>query len=215
MVGRKKRFYSQYARSITIRYLAPIEFFERAGISMARGDRGCHRRDQGGIPGDPRRRRRPHPAHRVPARTCRTISWAELNNSPRWSAFHLFKMGKLIEENAAQCPTDHAGARRCALSPISRGRTPSAMFSLLKPKTRILGPTRASPTCGSSRTCRSSSPKAVDFRVGNDTRQWVPGRAWVFDDTIEHEAWNDSDQLRVVLIFDDLAPAALAGRSGR
>ena len=33
-------------------------------------------------------------------------------------------------------------------------------------------------------------------------RQWVPGEAWVFDDTIEHEARNDSDKLRVVLIFD-------------
>jgi aspartyl/asparaginyl beta-hydroxylase (cupin superfamily) len=42
----------------------------------------------------------------------------------------------------------------------------------------------------------------VRFRVGNDSRQWVPGKAWVFDDTIEHEAWNDSDKLRVVLIFD-------------
>ena len=45
-------------------------------------------------------------------------------------------------------------------------------------------------------------PEDCGFRVGNDTRQWVPGKAWVFDDTIEHEAWNDSDKLRVVLIFD-------------
>jgi aspartate beta-hydroxylase len=45
-------------------------------------------------------------------------------------------------------------------------------------------------------------PDHCGFRVGNDTRRWVPGRAWVFDDTIEHEAWNDSDLLRVVLIFD-------------
>ena len=29
----------------------------------------------------------------------------------------------------------------------------------------------------------------------------------MFDDTIEHEAWNHSDQLRVVLIFDLWAPA--------
>jgi aspartyl/asparaginyl beta-hydroxylase (cupin superfamily) len=28
------------------------------------------------------------------------------------------------------------------------------------------------------------------------------GEAWVFDDTIEHEAWNDSDRIRTVLIFD-------------
>jgi aspartyl/asparaginyl beta-hydroxylase (cupin superfamily) len=45
-------------------------------------------------------------------------------------------------------------------------------------------------------------PAGCAFRVGNETREWVPGKAWVFDDTIEHEAWNDSDQLRTVLIFD-------------
>jgi len=30
----------------------------------------------------------------------------------------------------------------------------------------------------------------------------VPGKAWVFDDTIEHEAWNNSDKLRVIFMFD-------------
>ncbi len=40
------------------------------------------------------------------------------------------------------------------------------------------------------------------FRVGNETREWRLGEAWVFDDTIEHEAWNDSDELRVILICD-------------
>jgi aspartyl/asparaginyl beta-hydroxylase (cupin superfamily) len=54
----------------------------------------------------------------------------------------------------------------------------------------------------------------VRFRVGNDVREWVPGRAWVFDDTIEHEAWNDSDKLRVVLIFDIWHPH-LRPRRGR
>ena len=45
-------------------------------------------------------------------------------------------------------------------------------------------------------------PIGSGFRVGNQSRQRAPGQAWVFDDTIEHEAWNDSEHLRVVLIFD-------------
>ena len=32
------------------------------------------------------------------------------------------------------------------------------------------------------------------------------GEAWVFDDTIEHEAWNSSGEPRVVLIFDIWRP---------
>jgi aspartyl/asparaginyl beta-hydroxylase (cupin superfamily) len=45
-------------------------------------------------------------------------------------------------------------------------------------------------------------PGNCRFRVGNETREWKMGEAFVFDDTIEHEAWNDSDQMRAVLIFD-------------
>jgi aspartyl/asparaginyl beta-hydroxylase (cupin superfamily) len=45
-------------------------------------------------------------------------------------------------------------------------------------------------------------PEGCGFRVGGETRAWREGEAFAFDDTIEHEAWNDSDRLRVVLIFD-------------
>jgi len=45
-------------------------------------------------------------------------------------------------------------------------------------------------------------PPSCGFRVGAETREWREGRAWVFDDTFEHEAWNGSDEPRIVLIFD-------------
>lgn len=45
-------------------------------------------------------------------------------------------------------------------------------------------------------------PGPAGFRVGNETREWKIGTAWVFDDTIEHEAWNDADATRVIMIFD-------------
>jgi aspartate beta-hydroxylase len=126
--------------------------------------------------------------------------WVQLNNSPRWSAFHLYKMGTLIEENAAKCPKTMK-ALEAAPQPDQPGRTPAAMFSLLKPKTRI------PPHTGVTNVRLVTHlaliiPEGCGFRVGNATRQWVPGMAWVFDDTIEHEAWNDSDKPRVVLIFD-------------
>ena len=49
-------------------------------------------------------------------------------------------------------------------------------------------------------------PPQCGFRVGNETRQWVEGKAWVFDDTIEHEAWNLSNETRVILLFDVWRP---------
>jgi aspartyl/asparaginyl beta-hydroxylase (cupin superfamily) len=49
-------------------------------------------------------------------------------------------------------------------------------------------------------------PPGCGFRVGGETRQWRIGEAWVFDDTIEHEAWNDSDQTRIIFICDIWSP---------
>jgi aspartyl/asparaginyl beta-hydroxylase (cupin superfamily) len=124
----------------------------------------------------------------------------ELNNSPDWSAFHLYKMGELVPENAAKCPKTIEVLKH-APQPDQPGRTPAAMFSLLKPGTKI-------PPHNGTTNCRLVThlplivPEQCGFRVGNETRAWVPGKAWVFDDTIEHEAWNNSDKLRVILIFD-------------
>jgi aspartyl/asparaginyl beta-hydroxylase (cupin superfamily) len=49
-------------------------------------------------------------------------------------------------------------------------------------------------------------PPGCGFRVGGEVREWREGTAFVFDDTIEHEAWNNSDKLRVVLLFDVWRP---------
>jgi len=49
-------------------------------------------------------------------------------------------------------------------------------------------------------------PEGCEFRVGGETRPWVQGRAFAFDDTIEHEAWNRSDRDRAVLIVDAWNP---------
>jgi aspartyl/asparaginyl beta-hydroxylase (cupin superfamily) len=79
------------------------------------------------------------------------------------------------------------------------------MFSILKPKTRIPLHTGVANT----RLVLHLPlvvPEGCGFRVGGETRQWVEGVAWVFDDTIEHEAWNDSDRPRVILICDVWSP---------
>ena len=53
-------------------------------------------------------------------------------------------------------------------------------------------------------------PPDCALRVGNHVRTWTPGQVLAFDDTIEHTAWNDSDHLRVVLIFDVWHPLLTA-----
>ena len=134
--------------------------------------------------------------------------FAELNNSPRWSAFHIYEKGILVAANAPKCPRTIAVLAGCP-QPDQAGRTPTAMFSLLRPSTRI--PPHTGVTNARLVThLPLIIPANCGFRVGNETREWQVGKAWVFDDTVEHEAWNLSEKLRVVLIFDiwhpDLTP---------
>jgi aspartyl/asparaginyl beta-hydroxylase (cupin superfamily) len=198
MVGRKKRYDS---KSAIYHYpnLAPTEFFDRADfpwldpIESATDDirnefLAILAAEEGFTPYITYPDDVPH------------NQFAELNNSPRWSAFHLYKLGERIEQNAAKCPITMK-ALDGAPKPDQPGRTPAAMFSLLKPKTRI-PPHNGVTNVRLVTHLALIIPENCGFRVGNETRQWVPGRAWVFDDTIEHEAWNESDKLRVVLIFD-------------
>ncbi len=124
----------------------------------------------------------------------------ELNRSRRWSAYFLWNQGKELPDHIARCP---ASARMLETAPRCRvkRRAPTAFFSILDPNTRI------PPHTGVTNTrCTVHLPLIVPpdcgFRVGATTREWVPGQAWVFDDTIEHEAWNLSDTPRAILIFD-------------
>jgi aspartate beta-hydroxylase len=125
-------------------------------------------------------------------------------DNPDWGAFYLRKNGVWIEENAKRCPRTTAALARVPFADVP-GRSPSILFSLLRPGARI------PPHTGVANTrliCHLPLivPPSCGFRVGNETRPWVEGRAWVFDDTIEHEAWNLSDQVRVILLFDIWQP---------
>ena len=127
-----------------------------------------------------------------------------LLDNPSWSAFFLWKNGEAVAENAARCPKTMAALANVPLCRIP-GRTPSILFSLLRPGARI------PPHHGLLNTrliCHLPLviPDGCGFRVGNETRVWREGHAFAFDDSIEHEAWNGSNRLRVVLIFDVWRP---------
>jgi aspartyl/asparaginyl beta-hydroxylase (cupin superfamily)/Tfp pilus assembly protein PilF len=126
--------------------------------------------------------------------------WRDLNRSLQWGAYYLLKNGVRIEDHLARCPQTAALLAAAPLADVP-GNAPTAFFSLLKPKTRI------PPHTGVTNTrlvvhVPLIVPLGCGFRVGSDTREWQLGRAWVFDDTIEHEAWNDSDEPRAILIID-------------
>jgi aspartate beta-hydroxylase len=126
--------------------------------------------------------------------------WAQLNHSTAWSTYFLWRDGVRQDANCARCPKTTALIETLPLA-HQTGYAPTAMFSLLRPRTHIPAHT------GSANTrlivhLPLILPRSCRFRVGAETRDWRLGEAWVFDDTIEHEAWNDSDETRVIFIFD-------------
>jgi len=125
-------------------------------------------------------------------------------DNPAWSTLHLFENGGPVAQNVARCPKTYAALSRAPLCHITT-RAPSILFSLLKAGARI------APHHGMINTrliCHLPLivPDGCGFRVGNEVRAWEEGKLLIFDDTIEHEAWNDSAEDRVVLIFDVWRP---------
>ena len=126
--------------------------------------------------------------------------WSALNNSPDWSALFLWKHGVRQDDVCARFPETAALLDALPLSNIP-GRSPSAFFSLLRPGAHIPPHTGVTNVRSIVHLPLVVPPDCV-FRVGGETRKWIEGQAFVFDDTIEHEAWNRSDALRAILIFD-------------
>lgn len=126
--------------------------------------------------------------------------WTDLNNSPAWSALHLWKDGQRIDGACAKAPRTAAIVEKLPLAQIP-GRAPTVFFSILQAGQHIPPHTGVTNT----RTIIHLPlvvPPGCRFRVGGETREWREGEALAFDDTIEHEAWNPSGEDRAILILD-------------
>lgn len=134
--------------------------------------------------------------------------WGELNHSRSWSSYHLWVHGQPVHGHLSRCPRTAEALEALDAVRID-GLCPNAMFSALAPRTRIpphTGETNARLVAHLPLVV----PDGCAFRVGHDWRTWQEGKVFVFDDSIEHEARNDSAALRVVLIFDVWNPLLTA-----
>ncbi len=196
----RRRIYQNECAGIYYPFLPADEFFDRDHFPWladieARAD--SIRAELQALLDDPGDALRPYV--RMDAGTPVSI-WSGLDNRLDWGACFLWEYGEPNQPVLDRCPVT---ATALAAIPGARipGRAPSAFFSMLKPHTRI------PPHTGVTNTRAIVHlplivPPGCGFRVGGETREWEEGRAFVFDDTIEHEAWNESDELRAVLIFD-------------
>ena len=127
-----------------------------------------------------------------------------LINDPSWGAHYFWRNGEIVSENATRCPVTMKILEIAPMPHIDQ-RSPIALWSLLKPGTHI------QPHHGLLNTrliCHIPLivPNDCAIRVGNETRTWNVGKALIFDDSFEHEAWNRSNETRVILLFEIWRP---------
>ncbi len=123
-----------------------------------------------------------------------------------WRSFFLWGYGYRIEENIARCPTTVAAVAKVP-------NLNSAFFSILAPGTHIpahRGVTKGLITCHLGLIV----PRDGDVRMRVDDRivRWAEGETLVFDDTYDHEVWNDTDNTRVVLLIQFRRPLRNPGK---
>jgi beta-hydroxylase len=122
-------------------------------------------------------------------------------STQRWKALIFYMYGREVPENCARCPQTAALLRR--FPQIS-----TAMFSILEHGAYI--PPHCGPFKGVLR-CHLGlivprGPGRCEIRVGHERHRWEEGRSLVFDDTYEHEVWNETAESRVILFVDFLRP---------
>src|ERR1017187_1919075 len=125
----------------------------------------------------------------------------EITDDDRWKTFFIYGYGFEAKLGVEMCP------RTAALMREIPGMK-TAMFSILSPRKHILD--HRGPYKGVLRyhlgLIVPENAEACRIRVGEDIRHWEEGKSMIFDDTLNHEVWNDTDETRVVLFVDVLRP---------
>lgn len=129
-----------------------------------------------------------------------------INQDSNWKTWFFFGYGVRIDQNCAACPETTR-----ALERIPGMKT--AFFSILSPGKHI--PEHFGPFNGVLRYHLGLQvPKNAEncrIRVHDQIYHWNAGESLIFDDTFNHEVWNDTDEQRVVLFVDFVRPCRWPG----
>ena len=125
----------------------------------------------------------------------------------KWKSFFLIGYGYRLEENCRRCP---ATAETVSAVPGLN----SAFFSILAPGAHIprhRGVTKAILTAHLGLVVPRPR-EACRMQVADEMLTWEEGKVLVFDDTDYHEVWNDTDEMRVILLLQFRRPTGWLGR---
>lgn len=111
-----------------------------------------------------------------------------------WNVYALYAFGRKLPANCARCPLTTAMVEEVP-GMVTAGFSGLAPGTEIKPHVGYTGKVRRF-HLGLTRSNDCS------LRVGDQTREWYAGSAFVFNDTVEHQAWNRGTDHRVILLLD-------------
>lgn len=120
---------------------------------------------------------------------------------PSWNGYYFFRHGQRRDENHRSCPTTSAALDKLPLSRVP-DHGPECLFSVFTAGTHLMMHRGVTNTRVVGHLPLIIPKGDCALNVGGELHRWQKGKIVVFDDSYEHEAWNRSDQTRVVLIFD-------------
>ena len=133
---------------------------------------------------------------------------SKIAQGKNWRTFFLYGFGEKLNKNCAQAPFTSSLLAKVPNIEIS-------WFSILSPGYHI--PPHQGVSKGILRAHLGllipKDAESCRIRVDNEFRVWKPGQIFVLDDTYEHEVWNNTDDERVILIFDFDRPMKWQGRA--
>lgn len=130
-----------------------------------------------------------------------------ISDDDRWKTYLLFAMGQKADGNCGRCPETTR-----VLESIP-GMT-TAFFSILAPGKHIpphRGIFKGFVRCHLSLQVPERRADCY-MRVADVNLHWEPGKCMVFDDTYDHEVYNNTDERRVVLLLDVVRPMRYPAR---
>lgn len=128
-------------------------------------------------------------------------------NTDKWRSFFLWGFGYKVEANARRCPKTVR---------ILEGMPDlvTAFFSILQPGIHIPRHRGVSKRIINFHLALKvpSGPGDCRIAVADRVLRWQEGKCIAFDDTFQHEVWNDTSEVRVVLLLQFKRPIRWPGR---
>jgi aspartate beta-hydroxylase len=132
--------------------------------------------------------------------------------APGWSGYYFYRHGVRRDDNCSSCPATSAAIDQLPLSRVQE-HGPEALFSVFTPGTHLL-PHRGLTNTRVVVHLPLIVPENCAPNVGGEVHAWQEGKVVVFDDTYEHEAWNRSNEPRVVPDLRRVEPVSHRDRAG-